>query len=44
MGKDPNQFQVFWALDADENELIFNLEDPEDMGADVLSTQLQARE
>ena len=44
MSKDPNQFQVFWASDADENELVFNLEDPEDVGASAFSTQLQERE
>lgn len=43
MQKDPSQFQVFWASGADENELIFNLEDPESVGADVLSTQIEAR-
>ena len=43
MPKDPNQFQVFWASDADENELVFNLEDPEAMGVDVLLTQIESR-
>ena len=43
MQKDPNQFQVFWASEAEENELIFNLEDPEDFGNDVLSTQIESR-